>query len=169
MGRASGALVECAGAGSPSDSLRREGGNLQPALQSIWPWGFPAEMRLLCVYGQALPTSPFPDPLRPFLNVTGSWGNIIANSHPDIVPEALVQALSELPFGPELNNAALALPTFTVSRPLPCKCTASRMHACMHMKHSSRPCLRLPRLPADLRRACCRAPGPVHAGSAHSP
>ncbi len=63
---------------------------------------------------QALPTSPFPDPLRPLLNVTGSWGNIIAGSHPDIVPEALIQALTELPFGPQLNNAALALPTFTV-------------------------------------------------------
>jgi hypothetical protein len=62
---------------------------------------------------QALPTSPFPDPLRPLLNVTGSWGNIIAGSHPDIVPEALIQALTELPFGPQLNNAALALPTFT--------------------------------------------------------
>lgn len=70
----------------------------------------------LCVPDQALPTSPFPDPLRPFLNVTGSWGNIIAKSHPDIVPEALVQALTEIPFGPQLNNAALALPTFTVRR-----------------------------------------------------
>ena len=66
---------------------------------------------------QSLPTTQFYDPLRQLLNVTGSWSDIISRAHIDPVPNNLILALTELPFGPQLDAAVKNLPVITV-RPL---------------------------------------------------
>lgn len=53
------------------------------------------------------------DPCTP----AGSWSGIISKAHPDLVPENLINALTELPYGPFLNAEAATLPIIQVRAP----------------------------------------------------
>ena len=83
----------------------------------------PGCMHLICL---AKPCAP-----------AGSWSGIISKAHPDLVPQNLINALTELPYGPFLNAEAATLPIIQVRaparmQPLAQLLSEDSLRPCMH-------------------------------------